>query len=62
MAWAHLACYFILSSAYDIGQGKISTPGLLLTQRGEGENGVHFCVENQEIKFPGLISPEFEFM
>lgn len=26
------------------------------------ENGMHFCVENQETEFPGLISPEFEFV
>lgn len=27
-----------------------------------GKNGMCFRVENQETKFPGLVSPEFEFV
>ena len=60
MTRAHITFNFILPGVQDIGLGRISTLWSLLTM--EIKNGIHFCVENKETEFPGLISPEFEFL
>lgn len=55
MTGARITFCFILPCVQVIGVGRISIVDY-------GGKMVCVCVENQETKFPGLISPEFEFV